>query len=216
MMAIVVSEHEKIRNRITKMLGEFEVVGCKDFLEAVGTVSRYKKECGIVMVDYNISPFNGIEFLELVRQMSESIVSALLIDGINDDAEMEALESGVDLIIDYNKSEEVIMAHVNKFAVALKEKLTKFSISGSGLLVNDIYISLTRKERGIVAALLDGEGAPVKREDIAKKVWKYRDKKSLRVVDVHIKAIRNKLSKKELNDYIDTISGVGYRWRYEE
>ena len=83
-------------------------------------------------------------------------------------------------------------------------------------MVNDVYVSLTRKERGIVAALLDGEGRPVTREDIVKKVWKYTEKDNLRVVDIHIRTIRSKFSKKELYDYIDTISGVGYRWRYEE
>ena len=77
MMTIVVSEHEKIRNRITKMLGEFAVIDCENFLEAVATVSRYKDECGIVIADYNISPFNGIDFLDLVKQMNESIVSEI-------------------------------------------------------------------------------------------------------------------------------------------
>ena len=216
MMAIVVSEHEKIRNRITKMLGGFAVIDCENFLEAVAAVSRYKDECGIVMADYDFNPFNGIDFLDLVKQMNVSIVSVLLIDGINNDVEIEGLERGVDLIIDYNKSEEVIMAHVNKFGRALNGKSTEFSISSRGLFVNDIYIGLTRKERDIVSVLLDGKGEPVTREEIVKKVWKFVEKDNIRVVDIHIKAIRNKLSENGFCDFIDTISGVGYRWRYDD
>jgi len=215
MMAIVVSEHEKIRSRITKMLQDFAVIDCETFLDAVSSVSRYINECGIVIADYNISPFNGIDFLDLVKQMNESIVSVLLIDGTNDDVEIEGLESGVDLIIDHNKSEEVIMAHVNKFEMALKEKSTKFSISNEGLSINDVYIRLTRKERDIVSVLLDGKGMPVTRDEIIKKVWKFAEKNNARAVDIHIKAIRSKLSMNGFSDYIDTVSGVGYRWNYE-
>ena len=215
MMAIVVSEHEKIRNRITKMLGEFAVIDCENFLEAVAAVSRYKDECGIVMADYDIKPFNGIDFLDLVKQMNESIVSVLLIDGINNDVEIEGLESGVDLIIDYNKSEEVIMAHIKKL-MSTKRKQEETQITNDGLLINGTCISLTRKEKDIVKVLLDGNDMPVTREEIVKKVWKFVKKDNVRVVDIHIKAIRNKLSMNGFHDYIDTVSGVGYRWRYDD
>jgi len=215
MMAIVVSEHEKIRNRITKMLGEFAVIDCENFLEAVAAVSRYKDECGIVMADYDIKPFNGIDFLDLVKQMNESIVSVLLIDGINNDVEIEGLESGVDLIIDYNKSEEVIMAHIKKL-MSTKIKQEETQITNDGLLINGTCISLTRKEKDIVKVLLDGNDMPVTREEIIKKVWKFSDKDNFRMVDVHIRSIRNKLNKVGIVDCISAISGVGYLWKHDE
>ena len=215
-MAIVVSKQERIRNKIAKMLGEFEVIECNEFLDAVGTVSQYRDECVIIMADYILSPFTGIEFLDVVHRLNESIVSVLLIDGVNDEAEIAGLESEVDLIIDCNKSEEVIMAHVKKFVMAINDKSTRFSISSGGLLVNDIYIELTRKEREIVSILLEGKGMPVTREEIVKTVWKFAKKDNIRVVDLHIKAIRTKLSVEGLGDCIATISGVGYRWKYDD
>jgi DNA-binding response OmpR family regulator len=75
--------------------------------------------------------------------------------------------------------------------------------------VNDIEVSLTPKEFGLLALLLSDPGKVFTRDTIMREVWKYNDTKDTRTLSVHVAALRKKLKVPHL---VETIRGVGYRF----
>jgi len=72
-------------------------------------------------------------------------------------------------------------------------------------------IILTPKEFQLLIVLIENKGKVLKREDLLNKVWGYDYAGETRTVDNHIKQLRNKTQ----SEKIDTVFGVGYRWKEE-
>lgn len=75
-------------------------------------------------------------------------------------------------------------------------------------------ISLTAREFGVLARLMQSAGRPLSRRQLLEGVWGLRSGKTLRVVDTHVKWIRRKLG--PVGHYIETLRGVGYRFTDQE
>jgi DNA-binding response OmpR family regulator len=69
-------------------------------------------------------------------------------------------------------------------------------------------LSLTRKELGLLVALLDADGAVVSPEDLLERVWDEHADPFSRTVTVTLARLRGKLGEPEL---IETVIGCGYR-----
>ena len=69
-------------------------------------------------------------------------------------------------------------------------------------------VSLTRKELGILVALLDADGAVVSAEELLERVWDEHADPFSRTVTVTLARLRGKLGEPEL---IETVVGSGYR-----
>jgi DNA-binding response OmpR family regulator len=69
-------------------------------------------------------------------------------------------------------------------------------------------VSLTRKELGLLVALLDADGAVVSAEELLERVWDEHADPFSRTVTVTLGRLRSKLGEPEL---IETVVGAGYR-----
>ena len=75
-------------------------------------------------------------------------------------------------------------------------------------------LRLTSKEFAMLRVLADSEGAPVSREQFLDRVWGYAAFPTTRTVDNHVASLRAKLKiAPGAEGWIETIHGVGYRWR---
>jgi len=72
-------------------------------------------------------------------------------------------------------------------------------------------VRLTRKERELLAILMQNPGRCITRESLLKTVWHYSDGARTRTVDVHVQRLRRKLGR-EAAASIKTIVRVGYCW----
>ena len=70
-------------------------------------------------------------------------------------------------------------------------------------------IDLTAIEFDLLVALAEHPGLVLSREQLLERVWGHDYFGELRVVDVHIGHIRQKL---EDDRFIDTVRGIGYRF----
>jgi DNA-binding response OmpR family regulator len=75
-------------------------------------------------------------------------------------------------------------------------------------------ISLTSTEFKLLLELVTNKGRVQTRERLLDKVWGYTYEGYARTVDTHIRRLREKMG--HLGDFIETIRGVGYRFREEE
>jgi two-component system phosphate regulon response regulator PhoB len=76
--------------------------------------------------------------------------------------------------------------------------------------VDDRPLALTAKEFDVLATLMRHPGRVLGRKQILDEVWGAQSRKTVRVVDTHVKWIRRKLG--PARDYIETLRGVGYRF----
>jgi DNA-binding response OmpR family regulator len=72
-------------------------------------------------------------------------------------------------------------------------------------------ITLTAIEFRLLRLLVERRGRVQSRDQLLEDVWKYDNIIDTRTVDTHIRRLREKLG--SAADYIDTVRGVGYRFR---
>ncbi|MGD0038420.1 MAG: response regulator transcription factor [Bacteroidota bacterium] len=71
-------------------------------------------------------------------------------------------------------------------------------------------INFSKKEFEILVHLAKNHGRVVTRQVLFHTIWGYHDNSANRKIDVHIGRIRKKL--KGYAHYIETVSGIGYRF----
>ena len=82
------------------------------------------------------------------------------------------------------------------------------------ILVNGMGTDFTLKEYQLLELLMENAGLVMTRDVILERIWGYEFDGETRTVDVHIRKIREKLG--ELGNNIETVRGVGYRFREHE
>jgi two-component system OmpR family response regulator len=78
--------------------------------------------------------------------------------------------------------------------------------------VDGVELGLTPTELRLVAALLRRRGVVLTRDELARQAYEGRHFVSDRTLNSHIRGVRAKLVPHDL-DPIETVFGVGYRWR---
>lgn len=90
----------------------------------------------------------------------------------------------------------------------------RLSVSARKLWKNDEEIILTPTEWTLVRLLMEREGKSVSRDDILSEVWGRYYVGDLKVVDVNIRRVRQKIEDNSSEPaFIETVWGFGYRWR---
>ena len=97
--------------------------------------------------------------------------------------------------------------HKNKILTARDLSL---DIVKHKVFYKDIALDLTSKEYDIVQILLESVSIVVTRSKLLKHIWGYDFLVETRTLDMHIKAIREKLAAYTSDVYIETVRGVGY------
>jgi two-component system phosphate regulon response regulator PhoB len=86
-------------------------------------------------------------------------------------------------------------------------------VEGHHVSVNKIEVQLTSTEFKLLVELASKRGRVQTRTSLLDRVWGYTYEGYDRTVDTHIRHLREKLG--DLGEYIETLRGVGYRFRAE-
>ena len=79
------------------------------------------------------------------------------------------------------------------------------------VLVNEKTVELTLKEYDLLSLLVSHPGIVFTREQLLNEIWGTEYDGETRTIDVHVRTLRQKLG--EEGKHIDTVRGVGYRFR---
>ena len=80
----------------------------------------------------------------------------------------------------------------------------------------DTAIELSRTEFAMLEAFMQHEGKAMTRLQLLEHVWDDRYENRSNVVDVYVRYLRAKIDEPFGTDSIETIRGVGYRWRRDQ
>lgn len=103
---------------------------------------------------------------------------------------------------------------VNKNSEEIKIHNITMNVDRFEVFVNGVKQDLTLKEFELLRLLLTNKGKVFTRDYLLDRVWNYDCTQDTRTVDVHIRHLRQKIEEDPANPrYIETIRGVGYRFR---
>ena len=203
----------------------FVVATCNDGQTALDLLEEFKPH--LIVLDVMMPGMDGIETCENIRSNSkfDNILITFLTARAEDYSQVAGLEAGADGYINKPIKPKVLVSRVKallrrKGSATLTEapkdliEIADLKIDREcyQVTVDEEPMSLPRKEFEILYLLASKPGKVFKREEIFEKIWGDDVVVGGRTIDVHVRKLREKLGR----NYIETVKGVGYKFRVNE
>jgi two-component system alkaline phosphatase synthesis response regulator PhoP len=225
---LIVDDEEAIVKLVSFNLEKegFETLAAYDGREALDIIRREPLE--LVVLDVMLPEMDG---LSLCRQLRLDGIQVPILMLTAKDGEIDkvlGLEIGADDYLTKPFSPRELVARVRALLRRTKEakdepeellKLGSLEIFPLRYEVrrDGRELDLTSREFELLLLLCQNKGIVMSREQILEKVWGYDFYGDARVVDVHIRHLREKIEIDPSNPrYIKTVRGVGYKLQQQE
>ncbi len=221
---LVIDDEPSILNLVTAYLKSegYEVLTAMDGPSRLKVARAFKPD--LIILDIMLPGMDGIELLSRLRRESEVYVILLTAKPEETD-KIVGLSIGADDYMAKPFSPRELMARV-KAALrriqagagsgsemsALSFRHLHMDVGARTVTVDENPIELTAIQFDLLKALAENRGRVLSREQLLEKVWGGEYFGEMRVVDVHLGHVRQKLSREDL---IATVRGVGYRFEDE-
>jgi two-component system alkaline phosphatase synthesis response regulator PhoP len=221
---LIVDDEPSIVNLVTAYLKPegYEVYTAADGPSGLKAARAFKPD--LVILDIMLPGMDGFEVLSRLRRESEVYV-ILLTAKTEETDKIVGLSVGADDYVTKPFSPRELTARV-------KAALRRIQTGVGSVLETSVYsfrhlrmdagartvtvdenpIELTAIEFDLLKALVENRGRVLSREQLLEKVWGGEYFGEMRVVDVHLGHLRQKLGREDL---IVTVRGVGYRFEGE-
>jgi two-component system alkaline phosphatase synthesis response regulator PhoP len=198
----------------------YEVYTASDGLSGLKAAKAYKPD--LIVLDLMLPGLDGIELLSRLRRESDVYV-ILLTARTEETDKIVGLSVGADDYVTKPFSPRELVARIKAALRRLQAgtssgESTVISFkrvtidAGSRIVMVDGHpVELTAIEFDLLKALAENRGRVLTREQLLEKVWGGSYFGEMRVVDVHLGHVRQKLG----GDFIATVRGVGYRFEDE-
>jgi two-component system alkaline phosphatase synthesis response regulator PhoP len=219
---LVIDDEPSIVNLITAYLKPegYEVVTASDGPAGLKSARAFKPD--LILLDVMLPGMDGIEILTRLRRESDVYVIMLTAKTEETD-KVVGLTVGADDYVTKPFSPRELVARIKAAlrriqspGVGAGEVLSfrrlRMDIAARQVSVDDQPIELTAIEFDLLRALAENRGRVLTREQLLDKVWGGTYFGEMRVVDVHLGHVRQKLGNPDL---ISTVRGVGYRFEDE-
>ena len=191
-----------------------------------GLAEANRRAPDLVLLDLNLPGLDGTEICRQLRnnEATRAVPIIMLTARVEERDKIGGLELGADDYITKPFSIKEVLARVRAVLRRAGHGSSDLRVMTRGPLVLDEArrqvtvdgqpVKLTRKEFDLLADLMRRPGLVLTREQLLERVWDYDHPGATRTVDVHIRQLRKKLGS-EADDCIETVVGVGYRFRSE-
>lgn len=222
---MVVDDEKRLVSLVESYLIQqgYRVVSAGNGKEALLAASREKPD--LIILDIMMPEMDGYEFMrEHHKEFDTPII--LLTARVEDEERVIGLELGADDYVTKPFRPRELMARVR----AVLRRAGKVEPSAKALHVADVFldrdtrsvtvagssVDLTPSEFDLLAALMSNPGRVYSRLDLLDIVQGVRYEGYERTIDTHIKNLRAKIEPEPRSPrYIETMYGVGYRFRRE-
>jgi two-component system phosphate regulon response regulator PhoB len=224
---LVVEDDRDISELITYNLERegYEIACLYDGGQVVDFVNKRKPE--LIVLDLMLPEVDGIEICRTLKSdATTKHIPIVMLTAKSEEADVVVgLQMGADDYIPKPFSPKVLAARIKTIfrriadlalSSASADDVRNFDDLNIDLLKHKISykgqaVKLTSIEFDIVEFLSRSPGRVWSREQILDNVWKEGKFIIDRAVDVHVRGLRKKLKRAE--DYIETVRGVGYRFK---
>jgi Response regulators consisting of a CheY-like receiver domain and a winged-helix DNA-binding domain len=221
---LIVDDEPSIVNLVTAYLKPegYEVYAAVDGPSGLKAARAFKPD--LVILDVMLPGMDGFEVLSRLRRESEVYV-ILLTAKTEETDKVVGLSVGADDYVTKPFSPREITARVKAAVRRLQAgagsvsetsvysfRQLRMDAGARTVSVDENPIELTAIEFDLLKALVENRGRVLSREQLLEKVWGGEYFGEMRVVDVHLGHVRQKLGREDL---IVTVRGVGYRFEDE-
>ena len=221
---LVIDDEPSIVNLVTAYLKPegYEIYTAADGEVGLKAARAFKPD--LIILDVMLPGMDGVELLTRLRR--ESNVYVIMLTARTEETDkIVGLTVGADDYVTKPFSPRELTARVK---AALRRIQTgagagegggvlsfhhvRIDIGGRQVAVDENPVELTTIEFDLLHALAENRGRVLTREQLLEKVWGGEYYGEMRVVDVHLGHVRQKLGHPDL---IATVRGVGYRFQDE-
>jgi len=202
--------------------GEFSVEVAAE--GALGLKRAIDRPPDLILLDVNLP---GMDGFEVCRQLRKDPATAetpviMLTARIGESDRVLGLDLGADDYITKPFSPKEALARIRAVlrrsdrtasgSEVLADGPLRIDVAGRRAEVAGRDLALTRKEFDLLVELMKQRGRVLTRERLLETVWGYDYPGETRTVDVHVRRLRQKLGA-TVDDRVETVVGVGYRYR---
>ena len=211
-----VDDEQALRDLYAMALG-MSGMECETFADGQALFAALASQTpDLILLDIMLPGMDGLEILRRLRadRATADVPVIMLTARTAEMDRVEGLESGAD---DYVVKPFGLMELQARIKAVLRRTRRESPVLRCGDLEIDssartvhkggVPVELTYKEFELLRLLASHRGAVLSREEILRTVWDYDFTGETRTVDMHIKALRQKLG----DDVIATVRGVGYK-----
>ena len=183
-----------------------------------GLEKALSEEYSLILLDLMLPDMDGFEICRQIREKKD-IPIIMVTAKKNDIDKIRGLGLGVDDYVTkpFSPSELVarVKAHISRYerlvgSTALKNDVIEIR----GVYVDNEEKVFTNKEFDILCFLASNPNKVFSKDELFSKIWNMDSIGDIATVTVHIKKIREKIEFDTSNpQYIETVWGVGYRFR---
>ncbi|BAU63398.1 Two component Transcriptional regulator, Winged helix family [Stanieria sp. NIES-3757] len=224
MHVLFIEDELKIANFVQIGLKEqgFVVDYCDD--GDLGYLKAMNNEYDAIVLDIMLPGKDGLFILKHLRREGKNVPVILLTARNELDDRLEGLNLGADDYIAKPFFVEELVARLH--AVVRRSVGERQNLLSVGLLTLDRItrevtceeqiVELTTREFNLLEYLMRSPGRVFTRTQILEHVWGYDFNPNTNVVDVCIQRIRKKIDRFNDSSWIESVRGVGYRFRNPE
>lgn len=218
---LIVDDEPMLTELLADYLGD---MGYLPFMatDSVQAMEKLKESPDLILLDINMPGMDGLELCKTIRDEVTCPILFLTARDAEQDKINGLLIGGDDYITKPFSLSEVaarISAHLRREArthdssrlLASQELLV--NLSRRTVHFKGTEIEFSKREFDILELLLTHARQVFDRERIYEAVWGLDASGDSGVVKEHIRKIRQKLQNVAGEDYIETVWGVGYRWK---
>ncbi len=221
---LVIDDEPSIINLVSAYLKPegYEVFTAADGNAGLKAARVFKPD--LIILDLMLPGMDGIELLSRLRRESDVYV-IMLTARTEETDKIVGLSVGADDYVTKPFSPRELVARVKAALRRLKTgagtgearsvlsfKHVHIDVDAHIVSVDEVPIELTSIEFDLLVALAENHGRVLSREQLLEKIWGAEYFGEMRVVDVHLGHVRQKLGNEAL---IATVRGVGYRFEDE-
>ncbi len=217
---LLVEDDQTLRETLAYNLAreEYEVIQANDGVAALDLAREHNPD--VVVLDIMLPGLDGLTVCRTLRR--ESTVPIVLLTARTGEVDrIVGLDSGADDYIVKPFSLGELLARLR--ALLRRGRTESGTKLQSGNLVLDLVghraylgsssLALAPKEFDLLAELVRHKGAVLTRDLLLQRVWGFDFAGDSRTVDVHIRALREKVEEDAANPKrIQTVRGLGYRF----
>lgn len=211
---LLVEDEKDLRNMIKKYLikQDFLVLEADNGEKALELF--YKENFDLVLLDVMLPKRDGWSICREIKKYT-NIPVIIMTSHSEEDDEVFGFEVGADDFVKKPFSLKVLVARMNKL---LKPSTQSTKIKVGELTIDEVahtveisgaLVNLTPKEYEFLNFLTKNKEKVISRERMLNEVWGFDFFGDTRTIDTHIKSLRKKINK----DCIETVRGIGYRFK---
>jgi len=218
MNILLVDDNEKLNNtiKIFLELKNHTVTSAITGKDAIQLINN--NHFDLYIIDIHLPNINGIDIVKHIRNKDLNIPIIMVTASREIENLVKAFKTGCNEYIKKPFHLEELEIRINNLLnkqitniIKIDDKMS-FDILNQELLINDEIIKLRKKEKRLLTILIKNAPTATLSKDLINYIWQdYKENYPLRQL---VSGLKNRVP--ELKDYIQSVTGVGYRFKIKK